>query len=399
MRSRRRRRCAHPTRASSPQRTDLRDRAFVTIDPATARDHDDAVCVETARGGLPALGGDRGRLALGRAGLADRSRGAAARQQRVLPGSRDPDAARAPVGRHVLAAPGCRSARAGRGDGVRRARRARPHALLPRGDPQPRAPRPTSRLRPRSSTDDDIDRAKRRCCATSRASTRLLARAAPRRGLARLRAAERRRSRSTSAAIRSTCGPRRATRRTARSRRRCSPRTARWRSGSSSARSRRCTACTSRPRRPISSGSPPSSTALGLRRRRRRGRALGARARARARARGGQPRRALDPPARAAQHAARALQRAFDPALRARLRALSALHLADPALPRPRGAPRAQSRARGRSRPRSRARAPSRSRCAARSASAWRCSPSARWTRSRPACCCATTWASATRAP
>jgi ribonuclease R len=32
-------------------RTDLRDRAFVTIDPASARDHDDAVFVETARGG------------------------------------------------------------------------------------------------------------------------------------------------------------------------------------------------------------------------------------------------------------------------------------------------------------------------------------------------------------
>ncbi len=34
------------------QRTDLRDRAFVTIDPATARDHDDAVFVEAARGGF-----------------------------------------------------------------------------------------------------------------------------------------------------------------------------------------------------------------------------------------------------------------------------------------------------------------------------------------------------------
>jgi ribonuclease R len=32
-------------------RTDLRDRAFATIDPATARDHDDAVCVERTRGG------------------------------------------------------------------------------------------------------------------------------------------------------------------------------------------------------------------------------------------------------------------------------------------------------------------------------------------------------------
>jgi len=35
------------------RRVDLRDRAFVTIDPATARDHDDAVCVEArARGAL-----------------------------------------------------------------------------------------------------------------------------------------------------------------------------------------------------------------------------------------------------------------------------------------------------------------------------------------------------------
>jgi ribonuclease R len=34
------------------QRTDLRDRAFVTIDPATARDHDDAVFVESERGGF-----------------------------------------------------------------------------------------------------------------------------------------------------------------------------------------------------------------------------------------------------------------------------------------------------------------------------------------------------------
>jgi ribonuclease R len=33
-------------------RTDLRDRAFVTIDPATARDHDDAVFVEAQRGGF-----------------------------------------------------------------------------------------------------------------------------------------------------------------------------------------------------------------------------------------------------------------------------------------------------------------------------------------------------------
>ena len=33
------------------RRVDLRDRLFVTIDPATARDHDDAVCVEVAPGG------------------------------------------------------------------------------------------------------------------------------------------------------------------------------------------------------------------------------------------------------------------------------------------------------------------------------------------------------------
>jgi len=36
--------------AECTRRVDLRDRAFVTIDPATARDHDDAVCVETLPG-------------------------------------------------------------------------------------------------------------------------------------------------------------------------------------------------------------------------------------------------------------------------------------------------------------------------------------------------------------
>ncbi len=38
--------------AEVARRVDLRDRSFVTIDPATARDHDDAVCVEREREGF-----------------------------------------------------------------------------------------------------------------------------------------------------------------------------------------------------------------------------------------------------------------------------------------------------------------------------------------------------------
>jgi ribonuclease R len=37
------------------RRVDLRERAFLTIDPASARDHDDAVCVESAPGGATRL--------------------------------------------------------------------------------------------------------------------------------------------------------------------------------------------------------------------------------------------------------------------------------------------------------------------------------------------------------
>jgi ribonuclease R len=37
--------------AEISRRVDLRDRPFVTIDPATARDHDDALCVEASRAG------------------------------------------------------------------------------------------------------------------------------------------------------------------------------------------------------------------------------------------------------------------------------------------------------------------------------------------------------------
>ncbi len=41
-----------PDAREQASRTDLRDRAFVTIDPATARDHDDAVFIERERGGF-----------------------------------------------------------------------------------------------------------------------------------------------------------------------------------------------------------------------------------------------------------------------------------------------------------------------------------------------------------
>ena len=91
--------------AEVARRRDLRALPFVTIDPATARDHDDAVCVEPApRGRTRLVGRDRGRLALRARGRRARPRGTLARQQRVLPGSRHPDVARAPLGRAVLAA-------------------------------------------------------------------------------------------------------------------------------------------------------------------------------------------------------------------------------------------------------------------------------------------------------
>jgi ribonuclease R len=44
-----------PDRAELRRRVDLRDLPFVTIDPATARDHDDAVCVEPGPGGAARL--------------------------------------------------------------------------------------------------------------------------------------------------------------------------------------------------------------------------------------------------------------------------------------------------------------------------------------------------------
>ncbi len=44
-----------PPRAEVARRVDLRELPFVTIDPATARDHDDAVCVEPGPGGAARL--------------------------------------------------------------------------------------------------------------------------------------------------------------------------------------------------------------------------------------------------------------------------------------------------------------------------------------------------------
>ncbi len=76
--------------AEIARRRDLRGLPFVTIDPATARDHDDAVCVEALeRGGF--------RLWVAIADVAHfvpeercaRSRGTVPRQQRLLPRPRD----------------------------------------------------------------------------------------------------------------------------------------------------------------------------------------------------------------------------------------------------------------------------------------------------------------------
>jgi exoribonuclease R len=92
------------------KRTDLRDLPLVTIDGADARDFDDAVCCARRRP-------TRGRLERGLVAIADVShyvrpalaldrRGPQARQLGLFPGPRRADAARSPVERPVLVAPG-----------------------------------------------------------------------------------------------------------------------------------------------------------------------------------------------------------------------------------------------------------------------------------------------------
>ena len=104
-------------------RVDLRHIPFMTIDPETARDFDDAVAVEAAaRRGRSAVGGGGRRLALRARGRPAGHRGPAARGERLLAQPGHPDAARGAVVAPVLAGAGAGPA----GDGGA-------HRLRPRG--------------------------------------------------------------------------------------------------------------------------------------------------------------------------------------------------------------------------------------------------------------------------
>ena len=126
-------------------RRDLRALATFTIDPASARDFDDAISAEArGEGRVAHLGAHRRRERVRPAGLADRPRGLPARDVGLRAGRGRADAARDAVQRRLLAGsgPGAagRHGRAGPRRGGRRAQR-----LLPLTDPQRRA----AGLRPR----------------------------------------------------------------------------------------------------------------------------------------------------------------------------------------------------------------------------------------------------------
>ena len=119
--------------ASEGGREDWRKLPLVTIDPADAKDHDDAVHADARHRSeqcrrLHRHGRDRRRRALRDARLGARPRGAGARQLGLFPRPRRADAARAHLQRSVLAAPerGPRRARRAHGDRRRRAQ-AQPH--------------------------------------------------------------------------------------------------------------------------------------------------------------------------------------------------------------------------------------------------------------------------------
>ena len=89
-------------------RADLRDLPLVTIDGENARDFDDAILVEPRGSGFRLHGRRRRRRALRPRGRRHRPRGARPRHQRLLPGPRRADAARSPVERPVQPAPRAR---------------------------------------------------------------------------------------------------------------------------------------------------------------------------------------------------------------------------------------------------------------------------------------------------
>ena len=121
-------------------REDWRDVPFVTIDPADAKDHDDAVIRAPRQRSkefrrLHHRCRDRRRRPLRDAGRRARPRGAAARQFGLFPGPGGADAARAHLERPVLAAPRRRPGGDGGADDDRRRRPQARAPLPPRADP------------------------------------------------------------------------------------------------------------------------------------------------------------------------------------------------------------------------------------------------------------------------
>ncbi len=166
-----RRRSRRGGRGASPrvirERIDLRDLPLVTIDGETARDFDDAVAVLAGRGRRdPPPGRHRRRRGVRPARRRARRGGAGPRHERLLPRSRDPDAARGALERHLQPESRRRPAGAGGAPRLRRARRGARRGVLPGRHAEPRAPhlhdRATDRRRrrpahpprrtPRSST-------------------------------------------------------------------------------------------------------------------------------------------------------------------------------------------------------------------------------------------------------
>ena len=89
-------------RRTSTGRTDFRPWATVTVDPETARDHDDAISLDRLPDGALAAGrAHRGRGPLRPRGLAPRPGGLPARDLRLLPGPRGADAAARALQQHL----------------------------------------------------------------------------------------------------------------------------------------------------------------------------------------------------------------------------------------------------------------------------------------------------------
>ena len=198
-------------RADLADRIDLRDRRFATIDPETARDFDDAVCIEDGPHGGPRLWvavADVSHYV--RWGDAARSRGArSAAVASTCPIARSRCCRSQLSARHLLAQSRGRSLRDGRADRLRPTTRdVVDDDYCARGDPLARRGSTTRASRRRSpATSAASASSTRRGCRELRALDALAqqaARAAPGARLARLRVCPSRRSCSTTT-IRASC--------------------------------------------------------------------------------------------------------------------------------------------------------------------------------------------------